>query len=397
MLDENGSNPVAAELLVAARKLRPVLAERAEKTDRDRRLPDDTITELTNAGLFRVTGHKRRGGHGLTALESIEITAELAKGCTSTAFVQALLDGSRGVVVAMLDDEGVDEVFSTSDDPLITGILAPGGTAVPVDGGFLVNGRWSYATGCWHAGWTMGGVLVADADGNVVDGGTIYAPMSELTIEDTWHVAGMRGTGSATVVASDVFVPKRRISLQSEMGAKFENMDFSKAEPVDLRPFAEVFALVLLGPVLGAAEAALELVAGGVDKRGISYFTFEKQSDSHVVLEQIGEAAMRIDTAWLHTRRAAKVVEDATMTGPLDAKTGARCRADAGYAMAQVRQAVDTLMNVAGTSAFAESNPLQRIWRDVNVASRHGYLASKPNLELYGRAYCGVEPSISMF
>jgi alkylation response protein AidB-like acyl-CoA dehydrogenase len=116
-----------------------------------------------------------------------------------------------------------------------------------------------------------------------------------------------------------------------------------------------------------------------------------------VVLEQIGEAAMRIDTAWLHTRRAAKVVEDATMTGPLDAKTGARCRADAGYAMAQVRQAVDTLMNVAGTSAFAESNPLQRIWRDVNVASRHGYLASKPNLELYGRAYCGVEPSISMF
>jgi alkylation response protein AidB-like acyl-CoA dehydrogenase len=215
MLDENGSNPVAAELLVAARKLRPVLAERAEKTDRDRRLPDDTITELTNAGLFRVTGHKRRGGHGLTALESIEITAELAKGCTSTAFVQALLDGSRGVVVAMLDDEGVDEVFSTSDDPLITGILAPGGMAVPVDGGFLVNGRWSYATGCWHAGWTMGGVLVADADGNVVDGGTIYAPMSELTIEDTWHVAGMRGTGSATVVASDVFVPKRRISLQS--------------------------------------------------------------------------------------------------------------------------------------------------------------------------------------
>ena len=397
MLDENGSNPVAAELLVAARKLRPVLAERAEKTDRDRRLPDDTITELTNAGLFRVTGHKRRGGHGLTALESIEITAELAKGCTSTAFVQALLDGSRGVVVAMLDDEGVDEVFSTSDDPLITGILAPGGMAVPVDGGFLVNGRWSYATGCWHAGWTMGGVLVADADGNVVDGGTIYAPMSELTIEDTWHVAGMRGTGSATVVASDVFVPKRRISLQSQMGAKFENMDFAKAEPVDLRPFAEVFALVLLGPVLGAAEAALELVAGGVDKRGISYFTFEKQSDSHVVLEQIGEAAMRIDTAWLHTRRAAKVVEDATMTGPLDARTGARCRADAGYAMAQVRQAVDTLMNVAGTSAFAESNPLQRIWRDVNVASRHGYLASKPNLELYGRAYCGVEPSISMF
>ena len=397
MLEESASNSVATQLLEAARKLRPVLAERAEKTDRDRRLPDETIADLTEAGLFRVTGHKRRDGHGLTAEQSIEITAELAKGCTSSAFVQALLDGSRGVVVAKLDDEGVDEVFATSDDPLITGILAPGGMAVPADGGFVVNGSWSYATGCWHAHWAMGGVMVADAQGNVVDGGTIYAPMSELTIEDTWHVAGMRGTGSATIVAKDVFVPKRRISLQSEMGAKFEQMDFSKAEPVDLRPFAEVFALVLLGPVLGAAEAALELVAGSVGRRGISYFTFEKQSDSHVVLEQIAEAAMRIDTAWLHTRRAAGVVEAATMTGPLDAKTGTRCRADAGYAMAQVRQAVDTLMNVAGTSAFAESNALQRIWRDVNVASRHGYLATKPNLELYGRAYCGVEPSISMF
>lgn len=390
------STSIASDLLAAAKDLRPVLASRAERTDRERRLPDETIRDLLDAGLFRVSGHQRRGGHGLSTIESLEITAELAKGCASTAFVQALLDGARGVVVSMLPEDGADEVFADGD-PLITGVLAPTGMAVPVDGGYLVNGAWAYSTGCLHANWGMAGVMVGDGDGNVVDGGTVYMRMSELTIEDTWHMAGMRGTGSNTMVARNVFVPSNRASLQSEMGAKFANIDFSSMEPVDLRPFAEVFALVLLGPVLGAAEAALQLVIDNVDKRGVAYFTFEKQSDSPVIMTQIAQAAMYIDTAWLHVRRAAEVVDAAAHTGPLDSVTSGRCRADTGHAMSAVRKAVDLLMNVSGTSAFAQSNALQRIWRDVAVASRHGYLNTGPVLEIYGRALCGVEESISMF
>jgi Acyl-CoA dehydrogenase, C-terminal domain len=128
-------------------------------------------------------------------------------------------------------------------------------------------------------------------------------------------------------------------------------------------------------PLLGAAEGILEKVSANAHKRGITYFDFDKQTDSAVVLERVGEAAVRIDSAWLLLERAAYELEELTRTGPLESDRRAWSRVAAGQAADELRIAADSLMSIAGASSFAESSVLQQYWRDLMVGSRQLSLA----------------------
>jgi alkylation response protein AidB-like acyl-CoA dehydrogenase len=131
-------------------------------------------------------------------------------------------------------------------------------------------------------------------------------------------------------------------------------------------------------------------------KRGITYTTYGRQADSSVFQHHIAEAALKIESAWLHAMRAAKDIDETAAAGKqMDYLTRTRIRGESGYAAKLVREAVDALVSVAGASSFAESNPIQRMWRDANVATRHAMLATAPDLEMYGRALVGVEGNIA--
>lgn len=154
--------------------------------------------------------------------------------------------------------------------------------------------------------------------------------------------------------------------------------------------------LILVSPILGAARALLEEVIEGSRKRAISYTTYSRQADAAVVQYQMAEAALKVDSASLHWMRAAKDIDDAAAAGKsLKYLTRARIRGECGHAAKLVREAVDSLMSVGGGSAFAEAASIQRMWRDISVASRHGMLSTAPNLEMYGRALLGVEGNIT--
>ena len=116
----------------------------------------------------------------------------------------------RAGFVGLLPDQAQQDVFGADPDARVAGVLAPSTDIEKVDGGYIVSGRWAWSSGCLHATWALGGVLQLGPDGAPIDIGSVIMPMSELTIEDTWFVAGMKGTGSNTVVADRVFVPEHR-------------------------------------------------------------------------------------------------------------------------------------------------------------------------------------------
>jgi alkylation response protein AidB-like acyl-CoA dehydrogenase len=219
--------------------------------------------------------------------------------------------------------------------------------------------------------------------------------MSEIEIEDTWFVAGMCGTGSNTLVAKDLFIPDHRIlSVRHALNGDYPHRRHS-GERSDRWAFSPMFPLSLMGPVVGIARNLLEAVMEGTHKRPITFTTYARQADAAVVQYQMAEAAFKIDGAWLHTMRAANDVDEAAATGrQLDYVTRARIRGECGYAAKLVREAVDALVAVGGASSFADTNPIQRMWRDASVATRHGALASA-DLEIYGRALLGIEGNIS--
>jgi alkylation response protein AidB-like acyl-CoA dehydrogenase len=219
--------------------------------------------------------------------------------------------------------------------------------------------------------------------------------MADLSIEDTWFVAGMKGTGSNTIVANDVFVPEHRFlpypaAFQGQY--RTEHVD----EVTYRAAFVPVTILILVGAQLGVARAALDHVVAKAPTRGVTHTNFAKQAESAGFQMQVAEAAMKIDTAHLHAFRAADDLDRAARAGEHPALPArARIRLDTALAAKYCREAVDLLVDAHGTSSLMDANRMQRLWRDAHVASRHAITSWQVNLEIYGKALLGIEPNIS--
>ncbi|MGH7907941.1 MAG: acyl-CoA dehydrogenase family protein [Candidatus Binataceae bacterium] len=387
--DENG-------LLARAAAIRPLLAKNAASSEKNRRLADENISALGQAGLLEVMIPRRWGGSCATVQTYIRTSAELAKACPSSGWVHSVMNVSAWLA-SHLPDDGQEEIFWGGARPRFCSVVSPTVSARRVEGGYVLsNGRWNFASGCWHSNWAGLGFPIVDNGGKALEHGVCYIPMTEIEIVDNWFVAGMKATGSNSLTLEETFVPERRtLSFTRAMAGEYPARRHT-GELSDRYALMPVFSLDLLGPILGAADAILESVSAGAHKRGISYTNYQRQTDSQVVHHHIGEAALKIDTAWLHTLRSAESIDSAARESRLmDYLTRARVRGDAGYAAQLVRDALDQLMSIAGAAAFAESNPLQRLWRDAHVGSRHAALNTPPNFELYGRALLGVEGNIT--
>ncbi|WP_164478550.1 acyl-CoA dehydrogenase family protein [Mycolicibacterium stellerae] len=387
----------ATDYVSIAREMRPRLEERAPWADRERRLPEETVRELIDAGMFKLTMPKSCGGAGLTMADYSDVQFELGKGCLSTAWVQMIIGCVNHVAMMSLGDEGRAHVLGSVEDLRMCSVLAAKGSAKRVEGGWVVNGKWPSASGSLHSNWGMVGCLLQERDGNPAGVGSAFMPISDddgIQIMETWFVTGMRGTGSNMIVAEDVFVPDHLIALQSEIAEKeFWGPD---TEPAERWEFAPQFGLGLMGPALGGAEALFEGVAANMGKRGVAEFDFPRQVDSSVVLGQLGEARMLLDSARLQTRRGIAALEETTLQRPMTYNERARCRADAGFAASQVRAGMSALLDIAGSAMFSETAPLERIWRDLSVVTRHPMLNTKLTNEILGRALSD-QPNITHF
>uniref|UniRef100_A0AAU2VJ77 Acyl-CoA dehydrogenase family protein n=1 Tax=Streptomyces sp. NBC_00008 TaxID=2903610 RepID=A0AAU2VJ77_9ACTN len=389
--------PVAstAPLKERATALVPLLKDNAARTEADRRVAEENIKALTDAGLFRLTVPGRFGGHESDFRTFLEVSSELARGCGSTAWVTTLVNVCNWMV-GLYPERAQQEVWGENPDARVCGVLAPSATSRAVDGGLVVTGRWGFASGSLHSQWATLGIPVVDAAGQQTDQGAALIPMHELTIEDTWYVAGMRGTGSNTLVADEVFVPEHRI-LSVTQGVQGAYPTELKDEVLYRSALVPVLALVLAGPQVGLAQAGMDLVKASLAKgRGISYTFYERAGEAPSTQIQLAEAAQLIDTARLHLMRAADDIDSwAARDAYMPFETRARVRMDTGYVARRSREALDLLLSIQGAGSFAEVNPLQRIWRDQETGSRHAVINPAIAGELYGRALLGIEEQVT--
>ncbi|MBF6148396.1 acyl-CoA dehydrogenase family protein [Nocardia nova] len=385
------------ELLAAAQALVPELRATADQADRDRRLPEQTVAALRDGGFFKLTTPRRFGGHQANMRTYLEVTAELARGCSSSAWVTMILGGGN-FSTSLYNEKAQNEVFGTNPDAAVAGVLTAGATGVRTAGGQVLTGKWGFASGSYQADWIVLVFNIIDDKGQPIDQGLALVPMSELTIEDTWFVAGMRGTGSNTVVAQDVFVPDHRILSLTALAQGRYATEFT--DEAEYRTHAlTALVLAIVGPQLGMAQAALERVLDIVAKgKPISYSFYQRSADSPSYQLNIADAASLIDKARLHALRAADDLDEAGRTGEIPGTLQrARIRMDIGQAAKHAREAVDLLLNVGGAGSFAEVNSLQRIWRDIETASRHASINTDLSRELYGRALLGIEEQVAPF
>lgn len=372
-----------------------LLRSNASRADTERRVPQENIDALADAGLFRLIAPARYGGPQTGVRAFLECSAELGRGCGSTAWVMSLINTTMWMV-GLYPERAQREIFDADPAALACSVLTPGGTSESADQGQVITGRWPFASGSLHAGWAVLGIGIVDESGVPVGQGLALVPMSELSIEDTWYVAGMRGTGSNTLVAERVFVPEHRIlSVTRAIQGLYPTPH--RGESLFHSAFVPMLALALAAPQLGLARGAFEAVQNSLAKgKGISQTFYDNAAHASSTQLRIADAAELIDTAELHLFRAADDIDRWAATGTyMPLRERARVRMDTAYVARRAREAVDILLDVHGAGSFAEVNPLQRIWRDLETASRHAIVGSAVAGELYGRALLGVEEQIT--
>jgi 3-hydroxy-9,10-secoandrosta-1,3,5(10)-triene-9,17-dione monooxygenase len=391
-----GQQALRAGLMAKATALVPLLRAKAAETERMRRIPDEILAAMDQAGLFRMRAPKRFGGYEADLRAYMDVVTELGRGCGSTAWI-AFISIATAWIAAQFSDEAQRDVFDGNPDARTIGVLAMSEPAHAVDGGYLVSGRWPYASNCLHAHWAILAVPLP-LDGGMAPG-IILAPMSDLKIEDTWHVVGMRGTGSNTVIAENIFVPAHRV-LTVETLARGQSPRTNKEEFIYRESFMPTAIIAVAPPILGMAQAALDLTLERINaaSKPIAYSFYDDLRKAPSMQLALAQASTLIDTAVLLMRRWSDEIADAARVGKDFAFTKrARLRMDIGHAMKCCRDAVDLLLSVQGASAFAESNPIQRVWRDLEMASRHGLLSGEIPQEIYGRALLGNFDPLSPF
>jgi alkylation response protein AidB-like acyl-CoA dehydrogenase len=381
------------QLVAKAVDVAGVLAQEARAADTGRRLTERAVAAITEAGLMRLFTPQRLGGYEARPSTLFEVCYELGRGCCSASWVTSVLNMGN-YMIAHFPESAQDDVWGGNRDTRTALIIAPSRANVErVEGGVVVTGEWAYASGSLHAEWV--GALIpkgVDTDDDSIN--LVLMPTKELEIRDTWHIAGMRGTGSNTVVANKLFIPRHRITPYAPIVRGMSELrPPSRRHRLYSGAYSGLLSIGLLGPQLGAMETALQLVRDQAHERRVASSTFKSQAVSPAFQTDLAEAALMIDGARLHAQRIVEDVEHHALAGVLpDEISRSRFRMESTRVTRLCREAIDRLMTAYGSAAFMESNPLQLIWRDINVASRHaGFGMGVPQL-VYGRALVGLDP-----
>jgi 3-hydroxy-9,10-secoandrosta-1,3,5(10)-triene-9,17-dione monooxygenase len=392
-LQEHEDRPSHEELVARARALQPLLGDHVADGELLRRLPDMVNDALTEAGMFRLLTPTRFGGYGAELSTVIAVSEALGEVDGSSSWLVSIASVGAWTMGQFCSPRSQKEIFGPGPDVRVAGASTPG-SARRVDGGLRISGRWSYASGAHHADWAAVVAVVTDGPEDPVDAVFCFLPAKQVRLEKTWFTVGMRGTGSDTWVADDVFVPDHRVIPMSTITDEAPGL--ADEESVFRLPFSTVVTLLLVGPLLGLGRAALKIAIDKAPSKAMQDTFFNRQSESVGVQIQIAEAALGLRTAQLHAYDIAATLDAAATEGhAVTYPSRAEIRARVGYVAQQVLEAISVLVNVHGAGSFAESNRMQQYWRDANTAARHASLQPVVGYEVYGKSLLGVEERIS--
>jgi 3-hydroxy-9,10-secoandrosta-1,3,5(10)-triene-9,17-dione monooxygenase len=360
MTNGSAANTVTDEIVARAVEMAPALRERTRATELLRRIPDETIAELRAARLFRLLQPARYGGFEADPRQYMEAVFALAAADTSVGWVYSVL-ASHAWVAAYFPEQLLDELWGSDPDALIVTVaLAKQGGIEKVDGGYRVQGRFGFASGCHHASW----VLVFGLPLNAPEDGLIWClvPRSDWEIDDNWNVMGLCGTGSCDLLIDGEVPAHRSIGLVTGSAVS--------AAPLYRLPLLSLFAYVPTLPVIGAAQGALDdFVASQRDRVDL---VGARPAADPLVQAAVAESLAEIETARATIERNLGhlfgLVSDG---GEPSFELLSRMELDRVLAVRHAVQAVDRLFALAGGRALSLDSHLQRAWRDVHAGAAH--------------------------
>jgi len=385
------SIPTRQELVRRASDIVPILQKHASWNEQNRRIHEESLQALEQAGVFRLRVPKRYGGYEADSRTLVEVLAKLGEGDGSTAWVAWVLAANTWLV-GFSPDAVQDEVF-TNPNVSVSGTLAPTGKVERRGNGFVLNGQWHFHSGSLHSQWSVMAAMGTTPTGQPAPVAALI-PTAELEVLDDWDTAGLRGTGSVSSVAREVFVPEECVLSVSALLQGQSASQLNADVPIYRTPMGPTIAASACGTPLGLARAALTNFFQRLPERGIAYTTYTRQAEAPITHLQVAEATMKIDEAEFHAGRAADLVDTKAISGEAwTLEERVRARMDAGMVARLTKEAIDLLNTASGGSSIYSSVPIQRIERDIQAANLHGMIHPNTNLELYGRIRCGQEPN----
>lgn len=382
-------------LLDALREILPAIAANAAQAERDRMVPAENIAMLKGIGMHRAFQPRAYGGLEISLPEFTECVIALAGACASTAWAFSLLC-THSHQLAMFPKQLQDEIWGKDPDATASSSIAPFGRIEEVDGGVRFNGEMGWSSGCDHAEWAIVGCRRQNAEGELVYCFAVL-PRRDYEIRDDWFAAGMRGSGTKTLVIKDAFVPNHRIQAAKDMmegrSAGFGLYPDSKIFYTPYRPyFASGFASISLG----IAERMLEAFKEKTKNR-VRAYTGASVGTATPALMRLAESTHQVAAARAFLE---KTWQDHAAHGERheypSRETLAYWRTNQAYAVKMCIQAVDRLFEAAGGTAWFEGNEMQRLFRDSHMTGAHAYTDYDVCAQILGRELMGLEPDPSM-
>jgi len=385
--------PPAQSPLQAAGRIAPLASSLAERTERERELAPELLGELAAGGLMRMCLPRSIGGPECAPAEMVLALEELSRGdgavgwCAMIASTSSLLGGylEPGVAARIYGDPA----------SVMGGVFAPRGRAEPRAGGYLLSGRWPFASGVQHSDWLLGGAVVDAPHGGQApgEGGgapearLMVMPAASIQIIDTWSVSGLRGTGSHDMAVSDELVPaERTVSLSTEAPRH--------PGPLYCFPLFGLLSVGIAAVSLGIARGAIEDIIRLAGARTPSGSSRPMAQRSTVQVEVARAEAMLRAARALVLEEAASAWAAATETGRISTEGRLGLRLAATHATQTAAEVATAMYRAGGGSSIYETSPLQRRFRDANVATQH-MMVAPATFELTGRLLLGVPTDTS--
>lgn len=388
--EQNPGQTLDSHAMVAAARRAD---ERSTEIEAARRLPQDIVDGLIDANAMRVWIPARYGGVEGSVQDMVD-ALELAGYHDGATAWCIMIANTTALNSGYLEPAFAEEIFG--DPRAVTGGFGmPAGTGVAVDGGISVTGRWAWGSGSSHCTWIGGGVRIVDDSGapaRLADGTAVpfvFFDRDDVELLDTWHVMGLRGTGSTDYQVERAFVPNNRwVSFTAS------------PEPVVDSPLYRFSFLGALGigvsaVMVGLAKRAIDelVLLGGKKPQGSSRSLAERAT----VQADLAAAESAVRSAQSFVREVvAECWDAAATTGTMTDEQKRLLRLAANNAAERSAWAVEQCYRAGGGSALYETSPLQRVFRDINVATQHGMVAPRL-MEPLGRMRFGLETDTRQF
>lgn len=384
------SDAAAATVQARVRDVLPGIAQRAARAEEIRRVPDETIAELVDAGVFRMLQPKRYGGSECEPAAFFRVVRSVAGACGSTGWVTSVV-GVHPWQLGLFPEGAQDDVWGSDPDVLLSSSYAPVGRLTEVEGGYQLTGRWSFSSGCDHVGWALLGALVVGEHGRPLDFLTVLVPRAEFMIHDVWDSMGLRGTGSNDIEVTGAFVPEHRVLRNYEHSQLRGPGQRVNAGPLYKLPFGAVFTSAVTSPLVGAVQGCYDSYIVAMRDRirlSLGGGRFAEDAFAQVAVARV---ASEIDAAMLQMdRNMTELYWSAAAGEQIPMELRLRTRRDQVRATERALGAADLLFKTAGGNSLRRGNPIERAWRDVHAGSVHVANDVERTLALYGKGVFGL-------